>query len=161
MTYYDNKPESYELWVCIDDLPDPFEIWPWLPPDVPLTLKEVTEAIAENRFVELQYEGPSYGFFEDWDREKHIGRVAFFCMFGWDPIDVEVSIDGEITLLDGHHRVAAARYLGHQVMDAIGGGYIDELDNLHKRARKHLSANPANPTTKYLYDLGRIQEEGT
>jgi hypothetical protein len=130
-------PEDCKILVLMRELPDPFEHWPWISGGEPLTREEVHTAIMEGRFEAAQYPGPTYGLCgTDWTREQHIQRVAHFVVHGWpDTILVEADAGGGLSF-DGHHRIAAARYLGHTVMPATGCGFTEPLERLHREAKE-------------------------
>jgi hypothetical protein len=99
----------------------------------PLTHTEVEKAQLFGRFELEEYSGPSYGFGEDWTREQHIHRVAWLAQKGWsDPIIVTVGDFGEVDLDDGHHRVAAALFLGFERILTAPQGPLDEIEKLIK-----------------------------
>lgn len=117
--------------IPLEDLPNPFEDWPWISKEKepPLTREEVVKAVLTRDIESLAYPGPTYGFGEDWSREQHVARVAYFCIHGWkDEVWVEVHGPGMLELVDGHHRVAAAWFRGKTTIRASVGGFIDELE---------------------------------
>lgn len=66
---------------------------------------------------------------EHWPALKHAQRIAALARKGWrKPIDVDVWLDGNWTLLDGNHRLGAARFLDHEMVKIIAGGSIDVME---------------------------------
>lgn len=78
----------------------------------------------------------------DW----HIGRIAHFVQLFWedempDPIEIDAVCDrGHIygpTVVDGHHRLCAAKIANAKKIKAIYGGRIDVRDFLTGRRKTY------------------------
>lgn len=61
-------------------------------------------------------------------RSHHAARIRTLASSpeGWDPIEIDVSESGEWTVMDGHHRLAAAYYIGRDGILAEVFGFLPE-----------------------------------
>jgi len=105
--------------------------------DKPITREEIAERIREKKLC-----AESYKHFApvEWDREKHLRRVAFFVV-NPDPtpigIDVGFGFDDERWIVhDGNHRLAAAFYRRDKTISAGISGSLDVIKELLTRAAK-------------------------
>lgn len=86
-----------------------------------LTQQDVDAAMP----VAEQYEWPQVR-----SRAWHAGRVKHLMATSAalnDPIEIDVMPGGETSILDGHHRLYAAYFLGMPTINAIVSGYIDDI----------------------------------
>lgn len=82
-----------------------------------------------------------------WSRTRHLDRIGFFCAYGWrEPAVLAIHKD-EVRIVDGLHRILAARTLGHRVITAkVIGGDESKHRLLGIRLRKDNLFYPS-PTT--------------
>ena len=70
-------------------------------------------------------------------RQEHIKRIAYLVVHGWnDPIEIDVAAPSlgyhtGTPITDGHHRIAAATYLGHKTIPAIISGELEYAEELY------------------------------
>jgi hypothetical protein len=79
----------------------------------------VLKAIQEGRLEGECWSHPDHcNYDEEWDVQKHVHRVAYLVVHGWDtPIEMSFWPDtedekGGIVFVDGNHRFAAATIMG-------------------------------------------------
>lgn len=110
------------------DLCDPFSN-PWT--KRPFDVNDVKAAMAQGRLHSSPYTAAS-----KWTRRRHIERVAYLAVHGWDAaveIDVGIPRLGCIVswpLQDGNHRLAAAIVRGEEFIPAEVGGEIRHANEL-------------------------------
>jgi hypothetical protein len=113
---------------------DPFDtlVW-WKDLDTPLTIEEVTEVVEQGCLQAP--DSTKYNEETRCSRKKHIERVAWLVVHGWDrPIHIDVGVAGfsDPTWLvgDGNHRLAAAIVREDDYIEALVSGSIARLQNL-------------------------------
>ena len=90
--------------------------WDWL--DRPVSREEIAAYIEGGRFRDKPY--PLYGD-PDWSqdqytRENEIARIAYLVV---NPDYTPIELLGSGTMMDGHHRLAAAFYRGDAHIEAV------------------------------------------
>lgn len=94
----------------------PFGMSPW---GVRLTKRDVTRALMDKRLASRP------------GGEDHAARIAYLVLNGWkDAIEVDVGVPvlGYVTdwiVTDGNHRLAAAIYARHEVIECSVAGQMD------------------------------------
>jgi len=111
----------------VDLLPDPYDNCVWLI-DSPITVEEVEAAINKGYLLDV----PTDVAF---DRSFHVARVAYLVVHGWeDPIEVEASDHITWPVMDGNHRLAAAKFLGMEMVEVQFSGCSSLLEEWYGKA---------------------------
>ena len=96
----------------------PFREDVWLSLHRPITILEVTNAIARGRFQSKPVDSTAH-------QSTHVARIAYLVAHGWDDalcLDAGLIGSGQWPILDGNHRHAAAIYGGaSHILVAIDG----------------------------------------
>ncbi len=110
----------------------PFTHAVWSENPGPLTVEEVTLAIAEGRLGDR----PHGDDWSKWSRQQHVERVAYLVVYP-DPTPIELDVGvPELgchvawPLQDGHHRLAAAFYRGDKTIEVDVSGSLDYAEHV-------------------------------
>jgi hypothetical protein len=129
----DNQIDIYTLSVkALKEHLNPLAAWNEL--DSPITKEEVIEVI-ENGEAELVDTPLVFVLSECPDKEiarkNHIKKIAYFVINGSDqPLDIELSINEEVLLNDGNHRLSGAIIRDDLTIQAEISGFVDLLKPL-------------------------------
>lgn len=114
--------KEISIWVSLKKLADfsPFEnvIWPSV--KSPITKKEVSVALNQNRLHRHPVSPKS-------SRRVHAERIAFLV----NHIDINpivIDINSFWPVLDGNHRLAAAFYRGDRIIEVSPDGFLDDFE---------------------------------
>lgn len=117
---------------------DPFAGCCWCGLDRPITVRDVYAAIRDDNLAPPV--NAAFGKDND-DRERHVARVAWFVVHGWDePLGVDVGVPSlgccpAWPVIDGNHRWAAAIYRDDRTVRAKVDGAVDEIEKLVDTAK--------------------------
>lgn len=93
--------------------------------------EEIMEAI-NNNYLETEISQA------EWEREKHIARIAWFVMNGWnDPITLNFDMVCMWPIIDGNHRFIAAKFKKQKSILANATGSLETLIDLMKDKDKN------------------------
>lgn len=138
-SFYSKAAEEYKALTCDVSLTaledwNPFRHAVWIRLKTPITKTEVQEAIEKKDFVsEPILEEDHY---LKTTRKDHIGRVAYFVIYGWsDPIEIDVGVpelgvNVSWIIIEGNHRLASAFYKNDQTIKANISGSLNYAEEL-------------------------------
>ncbi len=105
----------------------------WLEGKDAITREEIQRAIDDEDF---HSEPIAEEWYEDGVRDKHIKRIAYLVVHGWDDaIEIDVGVPvlsywNDHIVIDGNHRLAAAIFRGDETIGACIAGQLDYAEEL-------------------------------
>jgi hypothetical protein len=100
----------------------------WTEGEDAITREEIQRAVGNQDFHQ---EPIAEEWYEDGVRDKHIKRIAYLAVHGWDDaIEIDVGVPvlnywNDHIVIDGNHRLAAAIFRGDETIGATIAGQLD------------------------------------
>jgi len=117
-----------------------FPIWPEL--DESITREEVQDAISSETWLETPFDTcptihlDENGVFQALgagnltNRQRHVSRIAYLVVHGWEDAICINAQPGHWPVLDGNHRLTAAHFRGDETIEAEFDGFEADIVEL-------------------------------